>query len=234
MLDFKAFAYNYTPLSFVTPNDMRYYYCKYFILADETGNYSPINAGGWGFPNISISDLTYFNLFVFNPVTKKPFVSTPPSTTQYDLVGTSFLTPPSTEINVTYSLITGGQQTGDLPNGLYVIWLNSIVGSTAIGYTQIALQGCEIVCCLLKLIDKIANEKTCCETIKKYNELTLNFNCLKEEINCLNRYYQTIDITSETYSQDITSESIYKKVNYLYKKCMALVNGKGGCGCGCK
>jgi len=234
MLNFRPFAYNYTPLPFTVQNDKRYYYCKYFVLTDETGDYSPINPDGWGFPNPSRTYFTNVNLVVFDPITNKPFIPYPPSNPIYNLAGSSLLTPPSNTININYSLLTGGEKTGDLPNGLYVLWINAVQGSDALSYAQIALQGCDIVCCLLKLIDKIANEKACCETMKKYNELTLNFNALKEEMNCLNRYFQTIDVTSENYSESITGRNVYKKVNYLYKKCMALVNGKGGCGCGCK
>ena len=211
-----------------------YQKCTSFTLYDKTGDYSSINPTGWGFPNITRASVTYLNLFVFNPLTQKPYVFTPPSGVIYDLVGTDFFTSPSYQLEITYSLITGGQQTGNLPNGLYVFWINSVQGTTALSTVQVCIQPCEIVCELSKLSDKILYTKACCETIEKYKLLSDTFMALNYEMDCLNRYFLELDVTSETYSADITSASVYKNINYLYKKCMALVNGKGGCGCGCK
>jgi hypothetical protein len=231
MLGFKTYIENTTDTVFKYKRG--YQSCNSFTLYDKTGDYSSINPTGWGFPNITRASVTYLNLITFNPITGKPFIPTPPSTATYDLVGTSFLTVGG-QIEITYSLITGGQQTGDLPNGLYVLWINSVQGATALSTVQICIQPCEIVCELNKLSDKILYTKACCETIEKYKLLSDTFMALNYEMDCLNRYFKELDVTSETYSEDITGTSVYKKVNNLYKKCMALVNGKGGCGCGCK
>jgi hypothetical protein len=210
-----------------------YQKCSSFSLYDETGDYSSINPTGWGFPNITRASVTYLNLFVFNPLTQKTYIPSPPTGVNYDLVGTSFLTLGG-QIDITYSLITGGQQTGNLPNGLYTIWINSVQGTTVLSTVQVCIQPCEIICELNKLSEKILYTKACCETYEKYDLLSNTFMALNYEIDCLNRYFKQLDVTSESYSADITSASVYKKLNNLYKKCMALVNGKGGCGCGCK
>jgi hypothetical protein len=207
--------------------------CNSFTIYDKTGDYSSINPTGWNYPNLERADVTYLNLVVFNPITGKSYIPTPPSTPTYDLVGTSFFTSPYT-FEITYSIITGGQQTGNLPNGLYVVWINSVQGSTALSTVQICIQACDIVCALNKLSDKILYTKACCEAVEKYKLLSDTFMALNYEMDCLNRYFKQLDVTSETYSADITSAAVYKNVNNLYKKCMALINGKGGCGCGCK
>jgi hypothetical protein len=232
MLGFKTYIENTTDTVFKYKRG--YQSCTSFILYDKTGDYSSINPTGWGFPNITRASVTYLNLITFNPIIGKPFIPVPPSTATYDLVGTSFFTSPNYKIEITYSLLTGGQQTGDLPNGLYVFWINSVQGATALSTVQICIQPCEIVCELNKLSDKILYTKACCETIEKYKLLSDTFMALNYEMDCLNRYFKELDVTSETYSADITGTSVYKKVNNLYKKCMALVKGKGGCGCGCK
>ncbi len=232
MLGFKTYTENTTDTVFKYKRG--YQSCTSFTLYDKTGDYSSINPTGWGFPNITRASVTYLNLITFNPITGKPFIPVPPSTPIYDLVGTSFFISPDYKIEITYSLITGGQQTGDLPNGLYVLWINSVQGTTALSTTQICIQPCEIVCELNKLSEKILYTKACCDTIEKYKLLSDTFMALNYEMDCLNEYFKQLDVTSETYSADITSASVYKKVNNLYKKCMALVNGKGGCGCGCK
>ena len=231
MLGFKTYIENTTDTVFKYKRG--YQKCSSFILYDKTGDYSSINPTGWGFPNITRASVTYLNLIAFNPITGKPFIPVPPSTAIYDLVGTDFFTSPY-QLEITYSLITGGQQTGDLPNGLYVFWINSVQGTTALSTVQICIQPCEIVCELNKLAEKILYTKACCETIEKYKLLSDTFMALNYEMDCLNRYFKELDVTSETYSADITGTSVYKKVNNLYKKCMALVKGKGGCGCGCK
>jgi len=233
MLGFKS-NINNTTANIFEGSKKGYQKCTSFILYDKTGDYSSINPTGWGFPNITRASVTYLNLIAFNPITGKSFIPVPPSTPTYDLVGTSFFTAPDYEFEITYSLITGGQQTGDFPNGLYVFWINSVQGTTALSTTQICIQPCEIICELNKLSDKILYTKACCETFDKYKLLSDTFMALNYEMGCLNRYFLELDVTSETYSADITSPTIYKKVNNLYKKCMALVNGKGGCGCGCK
>ena len=232
MLGFKTYIENTTDTIFQEKRG--YQKCKSFTLYDKTGDYSIINPTGWGFPNITRASVTYLNLITFNPITGKPFIPVPPSTPIYDLVGTSFFISPDYKIEITYSLITGGQQTGDLPNGLYVFWINSVQGATPLSTVQICIQPCEIVCELNKLSEKILYTKACCETIEKYDLLSDTFMALNYEMDCLNRYFEQIDVTSESYSADITGAAIYKNVNNLYKKCMALVNGKGGCGCGCK
>jgi len=232
MLKLKTYTENTTDTIFKYKRG--YQYCTSFTLYDKTGEYSSINPTGWGFPNITRASVTYLNLFVFNPITQKPYVFTPPSGVIYDLVGTDFFTSPSYKIEITYLLITGGQQTGNLPNGLYVLWINSVQGTTPLSTVQVCIQPCEIVCELNKLSEKILYTKACCETIEKYDLLSDTFMALNYEIDCLNRYFEQLDVTSESYSSDITSATIYKTLNNLYRKCMALVNGKGGCGCGCK
>jgi hypothetical protein len=231
MLKLKTYTENTTDTIFKYKRG--YQYCTSFTLYDKTGDYSSINPTGWGFPNITRASVTYLNLFVFNPLTQKSYVSIPPTGVNYDLVGTSFFTT-GYQIELTYSLITGGQQTGNLPNGLYTIWINSVQGATALSTVQVCIQPCDIVCELNKLSEKILYTKACCETYEKYDLLSDTFMALNYEIDCLNRYFEQLDVTSESYSANITSPSVYKKLNNLYKKCMALVNGKGGCGCGCK
>jgi len=231
MLVFKSNSINTTGTIF--GGKRGYQKCNSFTLYDKTGNYSSINPTGWGFPNITRGSVTYLNLIVFNPLTGKSFIPVPPSTSTYDLVGTDFFTSPY-KLEITYSLITGGQQTGDLPNGLYVLWITSVQDATTLSTVQICVQPCEIICELNKLSDKILYSKACCEAVEKYKLLSNTFMALNYEMDCLNRYFKELDVTSETYSVDITSPSIYKNINSLYKKCMALVNGKGGCGCGCK
>ena len=231
MLGFKTYIENTTETVFKYKRG--YQKCTSFTLYDKTGDYSSINPKGWGFPNLERADVTYLNLITLNPISGRPFIPVPPNTATYDLVGTDFFTSPYS-LEITYSLITGGQQTGDLPNGLYVFWINSVQGITPLNTVQICIQPCEIVCELNKLSEKILYNKACCETIDKYDLLSNTFMALNYEIDCLNRYYKELDVTSETLSTDITSPAVYKKVNNLYKKCMALVNGKGGCGCGCK
>lgn len=231
MLGFKSNIINTTgAISF---GKRGYQKCSSFMLFDNTGDYSGVNPGGWGYPNITRASVTYLNLMAFNPITGKYFTPIPPATNTYDLVGTSFFASPSYQLEITYSLLTGGQQTGDLPNGLYVFWINSVQGTTSLSTVQINIQPCEIICELNKLSDKILYTKACCETVDKYKLLSDTFMALNYEMDCLNRYFKELDITSETYSTDITSPLVYKKVNNLYKKCMALVN-KGGCGCGSK
>lgn len=237
MLGFKTYIENTTNTVFKYKRG--YQKCTSFTLYDKTGDYSSINPTGWGFPNITRASVTYLNLITFNPITGKPFIPVPPSNPIYDLVGTSFFVPTVTipalyKIEITYSLITGGQQTGNLPNGLYVLWINSVQGTTALSTVQVCIQPCEIVCELNKLSEKILYTKACCETIEKYKLLSDTFMALNYEIDCLNRYFEQLDVTSESYSADITSPTVYKTLNNLYRKCMALVNGKGGCGCGCK
>lgn len=231
MLEFKTYIENTTDTAF---KDKRgYQKCTSFTLYDKTGDYSSINPNGWGFPNISRSDLSYLNLFTFDPITRKPFIAVPPSTPQYNLVGSSFFISPSYEIEITYSLITGGQQTGNLPNGLYVFWINAVEGTTPLNTVQVCIQPCEIVCELNKLSEKILYTKSCCETIKKYDLLSNTFMALNYEIDCLNDYFKNLILNDENISDKITSSEVYKKLNLLYKKSMALVKGKGGCGCGC-
>jgi hypothetical protein len=68
-----------------------------------------------------------------------------------------------------------------------------------------------------KLSEKILYTKACCETIEKYDLLSDTFMALNYEIDCLNKYFEQLDVTSESYSADITSATIYKTLNNLYK-----------------
>lgn len=93
MLNFKTLIENTTDTVFKYKRG--YQNCTSFTLYDKTGDYSYYNYGGYGFPNITRASVTYLNLFSFNPLTQKPFIAVPPSTSQYDLVGTSFFTSPA-------------------------------------------------------------------------------------------------------------------------------------------
>lgn len=204
--------------------------CTSFMLYDKTGDYSLINPGGWGFPNITRASVVTLNLIAFDPVTMLVFKPTPPP---INLVGSSFFTAPNYELELTYNYITGGAQNGNLPNGLYGFVIAGTQGATPLYSAQVAIQPCEIVCELNRLADKILYTNACCETKEKYELLSDTFMALNYELDCINDYFKTIDPTTEDFSAMIFDKSVYEKLVLLYEKSMALVGKEGGCGCGC-
>jgi hypothetical protein len=205
---------------------------KFFYLYDNTGDYSSVNPFGYNFPNPSKADISVLDLYTYLPIEKKYLTPTPPSQTEYNILSTSFLADSIQPIEYYQLIGDSSASVTEYPNNLYLFMIEGTAGTQDIYYAQLALQASEIVCELQRLTDKILYEKACCDTIKKYDMLNLTFQALMYEIDCVNNYLSTIEY-SENYQQEIIKSSIYVNANNLFKKAKALVNKKGGCGCGC-
>ena len=230
MLSYKSKVTNSTFQTGI-PAQLQYTDSASFFIHDNTGDYDAANTGGWNAPNITKGDVTYFNLVLYNWTENKVYYPVPPNTALLDIVADY---PTASPYEITYSNITGSQQTGAFPDGVYQTFASSIVAgapSTPLVTLSLNIQAVSVVACLRKLSDKIAYGKPTCKEIKRFDLLTRIFNSLINELDYQNNYLSSISLLDNDFSALAFAETVYERAVNLLNKCIGLCNEGGDCGC---
>lgn len=128
--------------------------CKELLLQDNTGTYSATNTGGWGAPNIELSDVDDAEIVI--------------STTDTSIGGTEDVTTTvqaATIIDGVFELITLEPADIDsdetkFPDGIYTITYTITANGTDYEYSVKCYSDCQVSCCIEKMKTKF-KEKLC-------------------------------------------------------------------------
>jgi hypothetical protein len=230
MLSYKSIVTNSVYTQGI-PSLLQYADSGSFFIHDITGNYDAANTGGWGAPNIAKTDVITFNLVMYNWTQNIVYYPTPPTTATINIVADY---PISSPYEITRSIITGGQQTGNFDDGVYQIFGSTIVAgspNTPLVTLSVNIQARSVVACMRKLSDKIAYGKPTCKEVKRYDLLTRTFNELINELDYQNAYLKTISLLDNNFSSLAFAKTVYERAVNLLNKCIGLCNEGGDCGC---
>lgn len=170
--------------------------CKSLSLNETTGAYTLINLGGYGTPNVDLSDIISAVLTINIPGSSTPIVIdlfsiTPPDNFPSD--------DPTTPTFIIDSVVLGLGPAGVLSDGLYTFQYD-VTDNTNVTYTYSTtfLMTCTIECCVAKLLAEVAKCGCDCDDDAKEDALfayTLLV-ALKSSLSCDNNTTKTNNILS--------------------------------------